>query len=135
EGYRGDGGKDPASEPGANGYIVFDNGVRGTYIGMKGAVPDVSVTVYGSKGQIVINSTGEYMVLQTEHGLVTRPLQVNALGVRSEYQHSGIAGAVGDLIHAIETGAPTLSPPEEAQKSVAILHAMLRSHFEGGRRV
>ena len=33
--YRGDGGHDPATEPSANAYIHFANGVRGIYLGEK----------------------------------------------------------------------------------------------------
>ncbi len=135
-GYRGDGGHDPASEPGANAMIGYDNGVRGTYIGMKGSMADAGAIVYGSKGSITVNWSGEFVTVEESGRQMTRPLQLSSLGgMRHEYQYSGIAGAVGDLIHAMETGADTISPPEEARKAVAVLLGMIESHFQDGRRV
>ena len=135
-GYRGDGGHDPNSEPGANAMIGYDNGVRATYIGMKGSMSDAGATVIGTKGSITVNWATESITVEHERRHFTRPLQFSETGaMRHEYQLPAIAGAVGDLIHALETGAETLSPPEEARKAVAVLLAMIESHFQDGRRV
>lgn len=136
EGYRGDGGHSPDSEPGANAMIGYDNGVRGTYIGMKGSIPNAGATVVGSKGSITVDWSAESLTIVHEGRHLTRPLQISSLGgMRHEYQYSGIAGAVGDLLHALETGGTTISPPEEARKAVAVLWGMIESHFQEGRRV
>lgn len=135
EGYQGDGGHDPASEPGANAMIGYDNGVRATYIGMKGSMQDAGAVVYGTKGRINVDWSTESITLDVDGRQFTRPLQLSGVGMRHEYQYSGIAGAVADLIHALETGAETVSPPEEARKAVAVLLGMIESHFQQGRRV
>lgn len=135
DGYRGDGGHDPNSEPGANAMIGYDNGVRGTYIGMKGGMTDVGVTVMGTKGNIVITWSAESITLEHDGQQLTRPLQLSSVGVRRAYQFTGIAGAVADLIHAIETGGTTISPAEEARKAVAVLMGIIDSHFQDGKRV
>ena len=57
------------------------------------------------------------------------------MGVRRAYQFTGIAGAVADSIHAIETGGTTISPAEEARKAVAVLMGIIDSHFQDGKRV
>lgn len=134
-GYQGDGGHDPNSEPGANAMIGYDNGVRGTYIGMKGSYADAGATVIGTKGRIAVDWSEETLTLATDEGLVKRPLQYNSIGLRREYQYPGIAGAISDLLRAIETGEPTISPPEEARKAVAVLLGIVESHFAGGRRI
>ena len=126
---------DPNSEPGANAQIGYDNGVRGTYLGMKGALADVGATVIGSEGRIEISRVAERIVVTTKDGLAERPLYLDPIGFRGEYETPGIAGAVADLIRAVETGGPTISPPEEARKAVAVLQGILRSHFLQGRRV
>lgn len=135
EGYRGDGGRDASSEPGANAQIGYDNGVRATYIGMKGSVKDFGLTIIGTKGRITIDSSTEELTVETEYGLMTRGLQMDSTTfARREYEFGGVAGAVSDLMQAIETGGPVLSPPEEARKAVAVLLGMIESHFAGGKR-
>ncbi|HET7559272.1 MAG TPA: hypothetical protein VFK80_04875, partial [Limnochordia bacterium] len=134
-GYHGDGGHDPASEPGANAQIGYENGVRGTYLGMKGTLLDIGVSVIGTEGRIEINWAAERMVVKTPAGLAERALQLSGVGLRREYQTTAIAGAVADLIRAIETDQPTLSPPEEARHAVAVMLGMIRSHFADGRRI
>jgi predicted dehydrogenase len=134
-GYQGDGGHAADSEPGANAIICYDNGVRATYIGMKGSVADVAVTAIGSKGRIAIDTSGEVLTLMTDRGMMSRSLQYGSDPLRHEYMYTGITGAITDVIRAIETGEPTISPPEEGRKAVAVLLAMLESHFTGGKRV
>ncbi|HET7560009.1 MAG TPA: Gfo/Idh/MocA family oxidoreductase [Limnochordia bacterium] len=135
-GYAGDGGRAADSEPGANAQIGYDNGVRATYLGMKGCYADFGVQILGAKGRITLDSLHESLAIDTGHGLSGRRLRLSHDRFAGhEYQYPGIAGAVADLLQAIKTGGPTLSPPTEARKAVALLLGMLRSHFAGGLRV
>jgi hypothetical protein len=63
DGQRGvDGGKDPALEPAVNGYIAFENGVKGFYIGGSKQTPTnikMEIEVVGSKGRIVVDNAGD----------------------------------------------------------------------------
>ena len=55
--YRGDGGHDPKTEPSAHGYIHFDNGVRGIYVGGSKQTPSgFGLEIVGTEGRIRINS-------------------------------------------------------------------------------
>jgi predicted dehydrogenase len=145
-GYRGSGGHDANSEPGGNASIAYANGVRATYIGMKGMVLDYGATLFGTTGKIQIDSMSEQLCFTTERGLVTRALQLGPLFVRGEYQYPGISGAVHELLLALEgaftqesveleTPHPPRSSAREARKTVAILLGMLRSHARNGARV
>lgn len=62
-GQRGaDGGKDPDLEPAANGYIVFENGVKAVYLGgHKNTPANVKMTleVVGSKGRVIVDNAGD----------------------------------------------------------------------------
>ena len=55
--YRGDGGHDPKTEPSAHGYIHFDNGVRGFYVGGSQHTPSgFGLEIVGTEGRVRINS-------------------------------------------------------------------------------
>jgi predicted dehydrogenase len=62
-GQRGvDGGKDPALEPAMNGYICFENGIKGFFIGGSKSTPTnikMEVEVVGSKGRLVVDNAGD----------------------------------------------------------------------------
>ena len=62
-GQRGmDGGKDPALEPAVNGYIGFENGVKGFFIGGSKKTPTtikMEVEIVGEKGRLVVDNAGD----------------------------------------------------------------------------
>ena len=62
-GQRGmDGGKDPALEPATNGYIAFENGVKGFFIGGSKKTPTnikMEVEIVGDSGRLVIDNAGD----------------------------------------------------------------------------
>jgi predicted dehydrogenase len=126
--YRGDGGRDPNMEPGVNAYIAFQDGIRGYLSGMKTNYQELSVQVIGSKGRIDIGSAGVTLSSSNEKGSVTLP-------IRPAWSRAGMEAAVVDLIHALETGSSTQSPPEEARKTVAIITAILESQATGHKPV
>jgi predicted dehydrogenase len=126
--YRGDGGRDPAKEPGANAYVAFRNGVRAYFSGMKDAFPEVSVDVVGATGRLHVDDTAASHVFATESGTAVQTLQPKGT-------LAGMQAAVIDLITAVETGRPTQSPPDEARKTVAITMAILESQAQGNARV
>src|SRR5262249_15614877 len=66
--HRGDGGRDPATEPGVNAYIAFRNGVRAFLSGMKHASPEVSIDLIGATGRLHIDDTAAMRVRPTEGG-------------------------------------------------------------------
>lgn len=97
--YRGDGGHDPATEPSANAYIHFANGVRGVYLGEKQTPNRLDFTVVGTTGAIFIEREGNaYLERDGERVLVEpRPWEVD-----------GIEAGVHELVRALD-GTDALS--------------------------
>jgi predicted dehydrogenase len=126
--YRGDGGRDPATDPGVNAYIAFRNGVRAFLSGMKHASPQVSVDLIGATGRLHIDDTAAMRVRPTEGGTTHQLLVPSST-------RAGMHAAVADLLHALETGQTPQSPPEEARKAVALALAILESQANGNAKV
>jgi predicted dehydrogenase len=122
--YRGDGGRDPAKEPGVNAYIAFRNGVRAFLSGWKRGVPEVSVDLIGAAGHIHADDGAAVLIRSGEDGQAQVP-------VTPRVMLAGMHAAVVDLIAALETGRPTQSPPEEARKTVSLMTAILKSQAQG----
>lgn len=122
--YRGDGGRDPATEPGANAYIVFRNGIRAFFSGLKSNVDGLYVQVIGSAGHLEISPFGVSLTTQTEKGLATQ-------AIRPVWTRAGMQAAIEELIDASESGKPMQSSPEEARKAVSIITAILESQAGG----
>lgn len=126
--YRGDGGHDPATEPGANAYVAFRSGVRAFLSGMKHASPELSIDLIGAAGRLHVDDTAAVRVRPSEDGVTRQPLVPSAT-------RAGMQAAVADLIHALETGEPTQCPAEEARKAVALALAILESQANGNAKV
>lgn len=129
--YRGDGGHDPDSEPGASAYIRFANGARGFYNGTKGTPGHNEWDIAGSKGRIRISpNVAELFTFDEAAGeLVQRPFPAGMV------MHGGIQGAYLEIMDVIENGGATRSTPAEARNTVACLIGMLASHQAGNSLV
>ena len=135
--YKGDGGKTESSEPAANYYIAYANGVRGYLTGQKDTQPDSILTIRGKAGRITVDEFGSELRAiggggtMMPSGQPTRQTEF----LSPAFSVSGMQGAVLDLIAAMETGRPTASPVETARRSVAIIDAVLQSQQQGNVRV
>ncbi|MEM3028378.1 MAG: Gfo/Idh/MocA family oxidoreductase [Candidatus Bathyarchaeia archaeon] len=129
--YRGDGGHDPTTEPGALAYIHFKNGVRAFYNGTRPSVPDFSLELMGSEGRIHVDDAGlELYTLDSKSGgLVHRTVRLEA------YMKSGIVAAIEELIELMEKGGYGISDGREARKALEIIIAMLESQRRGNSKV
>lgn len=125
--YRGDGGRDPASEPGASAYIEFDNGVRGFFNGTKGRIGWTEWDVLGTAGRLRINpSTAELWTLDEATGeLVLRPFPATMV------MTGAVEGAYRELFAALRQGGPLRSTARDGRQVVALIEAMLASHQRG----
>lgn len=125
--YRGDGGHDPSSEPGASAFIEYENGVRGFYNGTKGSPSHIEWDVTGTKGRIRINgATAELWTLDENLGeLVMRQFPASMV------MKGGLQNAYEELICALKHGGTVRSTPREARQTVAVLQAILDSHQAG----
>ena len=132
--YRGDGGHDPSSEPGASGFALFENGVRGFYNGTKGSLANAEWDIAGSKGRIRISATvAELLTIDGTSGeLVQRSFPGGGI------MTGGIQGAWEELIGVLANGGTNCdlrSNAYEARKTVQLLTGMLKSHDEGSRLI
>jgi predicted dehydrogenase len=130
--YRGDGGHDPASEPGASAYIQFENGVRAFYNGTKGTPGHNEWDIAGSKGRIRISPVvAELWTLDDATGeMVLRPFPANMV------MPGGIQRAYLELIEVLEGQTSiTRSTPLMARDTLAVMLGMLASHQVNGALV
>ena len=127
--YAGDGGNDPATEPGGNYYVAFANGVRAYLTGMKDTVGlDTAVTLTGSDGRIVVDLEGVRIHSVHPRG---HPDQARRHDDPAGQAASGRSPACRP---ASRTSSPrwtraatTASPPEQARTTVAVTQAILMS--------
>ncbi len=130
--YKGDGGNDPATEPGGNFYIAYRNGARAYVTGFKDTPPgEIQVTLLGPKGRIVMDLQGMRLITVAPSDVRVRAGAVSIEMIEPKYTVTGMQAAVLDLIAAIETGRETQSPPEAARQTVAITDAILLSQARG----
>jgi len=130
--YAGDGGNDPATEPGANYYIAYDNGVRAYATGIKDtAVTDMAVHLHGSDGRIVIDLLGIRVVSVHNEDVRTKPGVPTILPIQPRWTVAGMQAGILDLITSMDAGRDPASPPESARATVAITQAILLSQARG----
>ncbi len=125
--YKGDGGKLPENDPGAMGFIQFENGTRALYCGMKETQGMFSLQLSGADGQI-------YVTEENATVFSSGPDRVN--GVRRRivprtYVAEGIASAYEELADLMENGGEGVSMARESRKTVQILMGFLASQQAG----
>jgi len=133
--YRGDGGADPSTDPGANYYVAFANGVRAYVSGMKDTVPDLRVDLIGARGRLSLDAEGFRLITFESEDVRTTPPVTRIQRLSPTWTVSGIQAAMLDLIAAMQTGRETASPPESARRTVAITQAILESQARGNAPV
>jgi predicted dehydrogenase len=124
--YRGDGGRDPATDPGGSGYVHFRDGVRAFVNCSKGQSPAFILQVIGEQGEIDVAMDHAVLRQGTHQAeLLSPPLHVR----------TGIAAYLEELIRVMEQGGETSSSPREARKTVEIIVGFLTSQARGSARV
>jgi len=128
--YAGDGGRDPATDPGGSAVIGFANGVRAFVNASKGTIGNFELDVVGEAGRIRIG---------THVGEVWRPLasgEIAVTQIRPRHTTRGnLVAAVEELIGLVEHGGTGSSSGEEGRRVLSILLGILQSSADGGRRV
>jgi predicted dehydrogenase len=135
--YAGDGGRDPAFDPGGSGLVKFDNGVLLSFV--------VSKQIQGDGGGWELSIDCEHARLRiTEPGgleIITEPeTGTGGLSRRRvdlpRYKWTDGTAAIDELIGMIE-GVTTVSQssPREARKTLAIILALLQSQANGNQPV
>lgn len=130
--YAGDGGNDPATEPGANYYIAYENGVRAYATGIKDtAVTEMSLHMHGSEGRIIIDLLGVRLVSIENEDVRTQPGVPSVQPISPRWTMAGMQAGIADLVTAMDEGRDPASPPESARATVAITQAILLSQARG----
>ena len=123
--YRGDGGNEPATEPAANYYVAFENGVRAYVTGMKDTVAaDVLLHLIGPEGRLNIDLEGMRIMSVANEDVRTKA-GVATISRHATLDGGGFQAAWLDLIDALETGREVESPAESARRTVALTQAIL----------
>ena len=132
--YKGDGGKTTSTEPAANYYVAFRNGVRGYLTGMKDTMPGLVVTLRGPSGRLVVDEQGLQMTVieQIGHGPQAAQTPPRLEKIVPDWTVAGMEAGIRDVIVGMETGRPTAGPAEHAWRSAAIIDA--RAPLTGGRQ-
>ena len=131
--YTGDGGHDPAVDPGGSALAQFNNGVRAFINISKRTTTEFELDVFAEGGRLRINNQSAVVSLATTRDLPIT-LTHRTLPVPMT-QRTDTPAAVADLIHAIETGSETASPPREARKTLSVILAILQSQAAGNTPV
>jgi len=129
--YMGTGGLDAASEPGADGLIIYRNGVRAHYCGSKDTLGRFSLHLAGPLGRITVDDN--FAQLETSDPATKETITRNLLP--PAYQVQRFAAGWQELVDVVEHGGALVSPGSEAIKTIRIIFAFLRSNRDGSRLV
>ena len=130
--YRGDGGNDPNTEPGANYYIAFENGVRAYVSGMKDTLAgDLVVHLTGPEGRLVVDLEGSRIHTMYSEDIRTKPAFPTIKPITPRWTVGGFQAAWIDLLTALEDGHEVASSPPSARQTVALTEAILLSQQRG----
>ncbi len=130
--YAGDGGNDPATEPGGNYYIAFANGVRAYLTGRKGTAGiDTSVTMHAEDARIVVDLEGIRLHKVHHEDIRTKPGVTMVQPITPHWTMAGMQAGLQDLITSLDAGTDPACPPEDARMTVAVTQAILMSQARG----
>ena len=121
--YKGDGGKLPENDPGAMGFIQFENGVRALYCGMKETQGMFSLQLSGPDGQIYVTADSSTVFSSG----ADRKNGVRRRIVPGTYASEDLAVAYEELADLMENGGEGVSMAREARKTVKVLTGFLAS--------
>ena len=120
-----------------NGYLAFDNGVRGYIRSMPTGTAPWEFDLIGTEGRVRSLSNGA----DTQYyRWVPGGLRDEGLPARAPFplplsiQGTGLS-VIADLVNAIETGSEPRCSAEDGRKALEIAVALRESHRQGGLRV
>lgn len=128
--YAGDGGRDPATDPGASAYVHFANGVRALINASKGTPQNFELDLVGERGRIRLGTHVGEVWRQLDDG---RPA-VSRLAVPPTTRADMVA-AIYELIGLVEKGGTGSSTGEDGRRVLSILLAILQSSAAGSQPI
>jgi predicted dehydrogenase len=128
--YAGDGGRDPATDPGGSAYLHFANGVRALVSASKGTVPSFELELVGERGRLRIGTHAAELWRIDEAGNASAsPLP------RPRTTRAYLVAAVDELVALVERGGQGTSTGQDGRRVLEILLGILQSSAAGARRV
>ena len=128
--YAGDGGRDPATDPGASALIHFENGVRAMVNASKRTMGNFELDLIGETGRLRVG---------THVAEIWRPLesgQPAVSQVRAPHTTRGdMVAAIEEIIGRIEHGGDGSSTGQDGRRVLSILLGILQSNAAGSTRV
>lgn len=128
--YAGDGGRDPATDPGGSAYVHFENGVRAFVNASKGTSKNFEIDLIGTEGRIRVGA---------EVAEWSRPYPDGRLGsgrlTVPQTTLSDAGAAITELIGLIERGGTPSSSGADGRRTLSILLGIVQSSADGGARV
>lgn len=124
-------------DPQGNGYLAFDNGVRGYVRGMPCGAANWTVEAIGEKGSFRYNESGPLMELikMQEGGRRGRGRPVEyPMPLPARIPGTGIT-ILDDIVDAIENGGAPRCSGEDGRAALEIAVALRQSHRRGGIKV
>lgn len=132
--YAGGGGKDPELDPDGSVLIGFDDGLRGAYTAVRNSAVGSEWDIQGTEGRIQVRN--EVKLVEARLSVKNSSGRLLEQNLPYEYFTSGLMqAAVRDIIQAVESGGETLSPPEAAFNTLAVMLGAVQSNSQGGRFV
>jgi len=127
--YRGDGGRDPAGDPGGSGYVHFKNGVRAFINASKGQMAASFIEIIGEEGQLTL---GGPSVQLKKGGYSSNSLQILP---SSNHMRADIPACIHEITEVMKNGGEVSCPGREGKKTVEIIVGMLKSQESGNDRI
>ena len=120
-----------------NGYLAFDNGVRGYIRAMPTGAAPWEFDLIGTEGRVrsLANGTDTQYYRWVPGGLRDEGLPARApFPLPLSIQGTGLS-VIADLVNAVETGSDPHCSAEDGRKALEIAVALRESHRQGGRRI
>jgi hypothetical protein len=127
--YAGDGGRDPATDPGGSAYIHFANGVRAFVNASKRTMGNFELDLVGETGRLRLGATVAEIWRPGEGGNT-----VGRIGA-PETTKGDMVAAIEEIIGMFEDGRAGTSTGADGRRTLSILLGILQSSAAGGRRV
>ncbi|NLT42143.1 MAG: Gfo/Idh/MocA family oxidoreductase [Anaerolineae bacterium] len=125
--YQGDGGHDPAEDPGGSALVCFANGVRAFINASKRTMRHFELELWAEHGRIRLGAdSSDIARLEPgdRHSITPLP--------RNYSTRSDLAAAVAELIGLVENGSVGTSTGEDGRRTLSIILGLLQSNAAGG---
>jgi predicted dehydrogenase len=141
--YAGDGGRNPAFDPGGSAYIRFKNGVRAFVNASKDAFSQWEFTLFCDRGRIKVDdASGAAQVWQPGAQGLGGGRQVSWLMPEAHTSVGSLQAGLEEIIAHLEARergetppAPLVSPPEAGRQVLELLLGILQSNHAGNTKV